>query len=314
MNVLIAGGAGFIGSNLVKFHLDQSDTVYAIDNLITGTTTNIDSSFKNENFHFIQDDIASYNFAKLPRFDLVYHLASPASPIQYKKHPLETLKANSLGTLNLLNFFLESHSGSFVLASTSETYGDPLIHPQTEEYWGNVNPIGIRSCYDESKRFAESLAMTFFRLHHLNIRIARIFNTYGEKMEKNDGRVVSNFIFQAISNQPITVYGQGTQTRSFCYVSDMVKGLHLLGTVPNIAGQVINLGNPNEKSILQLANLIKELTKSNSSIVFHPIDDDDPQKRRPDINKAKKILGWTPQVSLKEGLLKTIIFFRERYL
>lgn len=319
MNILITGGAGFIGSNLTAFHLEKNDIVFVIDNLITGSKKNIEPFLKNKNFHFYQLDIITFN---LPRrqagfslqashFDLVYHLASPASPIQYKKYPIETLLTNSQGTYNLLQFLKKSRSKNFVLASTSEVYGDPLVHPQKEDYWGNVNPNGIRSCYDESKRFAEALTMNYFRKYHLNIRIARIFNTYGPNMERNDGRVVSNFIIEALTNKPIIIYGDGKQTRSFCYVSDMIEGLYLLATKPDLEGTIINLGNPNEKSILELAKIIKKLTKSNSKIIFQSIEEDDPKKRKPDISKAKKLLGWNAKVSIEEGLIKTIDYFKK---
>ncbi|NMB84549.1 SDR family oxidoreductase [Candidatus Roizmanbacteria bacterium] len=314
MEILIAGGAGFIGSNLTEFHLNRKDEVTIIDNLITGNNKNIES-FVNKNLvKFIKADIVDYDYDELPTFDIVYHLASPASPIQYKKYPQETLITNSFGTKKLLDFFVKSHSGSFVISSTSEVYGDPLVHPQPETYWGNVNPVGIRSCYDEAKRFAEALVMVYFRKYKINLRVARIFNTYGPNMEKNDGRVVSNFIIQALSNHPITIYGDGNQTRSFCYVSDMVKGLYGLASRKNLAGEIINLGNPVEKSIKEMATLIKELTGSDSPIVFEKIDQDDPKKRKPDINKAQKKLGWNPEIPLTEGLKKTISYFKERFL
>jgi len=314
MNILIAGGAGFIGSNLTNYHLKKKDHVFVIDNLITGSQKNIESFFPNTNFHFIEDDITKLNFSSLPGFDIIYHLASPASPVQYKKYPIETLLTNSIGTHNLLEFFKKSNSKSLVIASTSEVYGDPLIHPQTENYWGNVNPVGIRACYDEGKRFSEAISTTYFRKYNLNIRIARIFNTYGPNMEKEDGRVVSNFIYQALTNKPITIYGKGTQTRSFCYVSDMTKALYLLATTPNIRGEIINLGNPSEKSILELANIVKNLANSKSSIVFRPIDEDDPRQRKPDITKAKTKLNWEPKIPLKEGLLKTMEYFKKRFI
>jgi len=311
MKVLITGGAGFIGSNLVDLHLKNNDSVYVVDNLITGAKKNIKSFLKNKNFHFYQSDILTFNFSFLTfNFDIVYHLASPASPVQYKKYPIETLLTNSQGTDNLIQFFKKSGSKSFILASTSEVYGDPLVHPQTEDYWGNVNPNGIRSCYDEGKRFAEALAMNYFRKYQLNIRIARIFNTYGPKMEKYDGRVISNFIIQSLTNQPITVYGDGRQTRSFCYISDMIKGLFLLATKNKLAGSVVNLGNSDEKSILDIAKLIKSMTKSQSKIIFKSIEADEPKKRKPNISKAKKLLGWQPYVALEKGLLKTISYFK----
>lgn len=313
MNILITGGAGFIGSNLVKHHVDLTDSVYVIDNLITGSETNLNNVPK-EKFNFFKSDVTNFNYSSLPRFDIVYHLASPASPIQYKKHPIETLMANSLGTKMLLDFMKRSSSGIFVLASTSETYGDPTVHPQNETYWGNVNPVGTRACYDEAKRFAEAITMSYFRKYQINMRIARIFNTYGPNMEQNDGRVVSNFIMQSLTQKPMTIYGSGKQTRSFCFVSDMVQGLYKLATIPTIEGEIINLGNPDERTIKELADLVKSLTGSKSQIVFEPIDEDDPKKRKPDIGKAKRLLQWEPTLSLEEGLKKTISYFKERFL
>jgi len=313
MKILITGGAGFIGSNLSQSHLQKDDEIWVIDNLITGAQKNISSLLKNKNFHFIKADLVSYDLEVLPWFDIIYHLASPASPIQYKRYPLETLLVNSIGTYRLLEFMKKSGSKTSVIASTSEVYGDPTVHPQVESYWGNVNPVGIRSCYDEGKRFSEAVAISFVRKHKLNIRIARIFNTYGPNMEKNDGRVVSNFIIQALENKPLTIYGNGQQTRSFCYVSDLIQGLYSLATTKNIDGQIINLGSPNEKKILELAKIIIQLTKTKSKISYQPIDEDDPQRRQPDISKAKKLLNWKPDVKLEDGLKKTIKYFQERF-
>ncbi len=314
MKILVTGGAGFIGSNLAAFHLVKNDDVTIIDNLLTGAKKNIEQFLTDKKFQFIEADITTFDFSTLRPFDLIYHLASPASPIQYKKHPVETLLVNSQGTYNVLEFMKNSHSQIFVLASTSEVYGDPLVHPQTESYWGNVNPVGVRSCYDEGKRFAEAITMTYFRKDKLDIRIARIFNTYGPNMEKCDGRVISNFIMQALTNEPITVYGDGKQTRSFCYVDDMVKGLYLLATVKDISGEVINLGNPHERTIADLAQTIKEKVKSSSPIVFESIDDDDPKRRKPDIAKAGKRLNWQSTIDLSAGLDKTIDYFKKRFL
>ncbi len=314
MKVLIAGGAGFIGSNLCDYFINHNDSVTVIDNLITGREDNIKHLLNKVHFQFIKADVCSFNFTTLQTFDLIYHLASPASPIQYKKNPLETMRANSTGTEKLLEFLLASKSKVFVLASTSEVYGDPLIHPQTESYWGNVNPVGVRSCYDESKRYAETLTINYHRKHHLDVRIARIFNTYGPKMEKNDGRVVSNFIIQVLTNQPITIYGTGSQTRSFCYVDDMVKALARLGITEKLAGQIINLGNPDEKTIRELAQEIKALTNSTVACVEKPIDEDDPKQRCPDISKAQQLLNWRPEVHLEDGLQKTISYFKANYL
>lgn len=313
MNILITGGAGFVGSHLTEHHLNLGHHVYVIDNLITGQQANIDPLLENQNLHFFNQDVIAFDFVQLPDMDVLYHLASPASPIQYKKYPVETMMVHSTGTHNLLEFMREGRGKRIVMASTSEVYGDPLVHPQVEEYWGNVNPNGVRSCYDEAKRFAEALLMTYHRKYEVDVRIARIFNTYGPHMEKNDGRVVSNFVMQALSKEPITIYGDGKQTRSFCYVSDLVQGLFLLGTTENISGKVINLGNPNEKTVAELAELVKQLTKSNSEIVYRPIDEDDPKKRKPDITKAQTILGWEPKISLEDGLEKTITYFRQRF-
>ncbi|MBI4004716.1 GDP-mannose 4,6-dehydratase [Candidatus Roizmanbacteria bacterium] len=313
MNIVITGGAGFIGSNLASYHSDQNDTVFIIDNLITGSEENIKSLVATNRAIFFKADIAEFDYSQLPSISIVYNLASPASPVQYKKHSIETLMTNALGTQKLLEFCKNSPRTIFVEASTSEAYGDPLIHPQTEEYWGNVNPVGIRSCYDEAKRFAEALTIAYFRKYHLPLRIARIFNTYGPNMEKDDGRVISNFIMQSITNQPVTVYGDGTQTRSFCYVDDMVRAIVLLAKIPNIDGEVINVGNPDEKTINELASIVQIMTKTQSKIIFQPIDSDDPKKRKPDITKAKRLLGWNPQVSLEKGLQKTIAYFKERF-
>ncbi|NTU74389.1 NAD-dependent epimerase/dehydratase family protein, partial [Candidatus Roizmanbacteria bacterium] len=249
-----------------------------------------------------------------PAVDIIYNMASPASPIQYKKHPLETMKTNSIGVMRLLDYMKVSGSKVFVQSSTSEVYGDPLVHPQKETYWGNVNTLGPRSCYDEGKRFAETLIMNYFHTYNLDVRLARIFNTYGPNMEKNDGRVVSNFIMQSLTKQPITIYGEGEQTRSFCYVSDMVNGLYKLAATPNLAGEVINVGNPDERTINELAGLIKEMTGTPSEIIHQPIDADDPCRRKPDISKAKELLDWEPKVSLRDGLEKAIVYFKERFL
>jgi len=306
MNILITGGAGFIGSHLTKFHLSKNDDVTVIDNFVTGNRMNIPPA---NNLKIIEADITNYNFSNLPTFDIVYDLASPASPKDFKNLSLEILKTNSIGLINLLDFFVKSNSGTFVFSSTSEIYGDPLEHPQKETYFGNVNSVGLRSCYDESKRFAEALMMAYFRKYKKDIRIARIFNTYGPFMKKNDGWVVSNLVNQAIDNQPLTIYGNGKQTRSLCYVSDMVEGLYSLAMTENISGEIINIGNPNEKTILEIADIIKKLVGSKSEIVFKEIGADDPKRRCPDITKAKKILSWEPKVALEEGLLKTINYF-----
>jgi len=308
MRILITGGAGFIGSHLTKFHLSKNDDVTVIDNFVTGNRMNIPPA---NNLKIIEADITNYKFSNLPTFDIIYDLASPASPRDFKNLSLEILKTNSVGLINLLDFFVKSNSGTFIFSSTSEIYGDPLEHPQKETYFGNVNSVGLRSCYDEGKRFAEALMMAYQRRFKSNIRIARIFNTYGPNMQKEDGRVVSNLVNQAISNQPLTIYGNGKQTRSLCYVSDMIEGLYSLATTKNISGEIINIGNPNEKTIIEIADIIKKLVGSKSEIVFKEIGADDPKRRCPDITKAKKILSWEPKVGLKEGLLKTISYFRK---
>lgn len=310
MNILITGGAGFIGSHLAKKYIEKGDSVFIIDNLITGNKRNI-SSLDPTKLHFFEGDVTTFDFSQLPQMDIMYHLASPASPIQYKKHPIETMMANSVGTKNVFDFAHNSKSKKIVIASTSEVYGDPLEHPQKETYYGNVNSFGERSCYDESKRFAEALARSYIEKYDLDIRIIRIFNTYGPNMEINDGRVISNFITQCLTNKPITIYGDGSQTRSFCYVSDLVRGLMTIGEKDGLQSEIINVGNPNEKTVLELANTIKSMLQSESEIQFHKTDIDDPKKRKPDITKAQTILSWNPEVSLEDGLTKTISYFRE---
>ena len=310
MSILITGGAGFIGSHLTKYFLEKNESVTVVDNFITGNKDNLKSELNNKLLNLIEADITTFNFSNLHAFDIIYDLASPASPKDFVNLSLEILKANSIGLINILDFFIKSKSKTFVFASTSEVYGDPLEHPQKESYFGNVNPIGVRSCYDEGKRFAEATLFAYQRRFNLDIRIARIFNTYGPYMNKNDGRVISNFINQAITNRPITVYGDGKQTRSCCYVTDMVEGLVLLGQIDNLKKEIINVGNPEEKTINEIAKEIKTLVNSNSEVVFKPIGQDDPKKRCPDITKAKKLLGWNPQVSLEEGLKLTIEYFK----
>lgn len=310
MKVLITGGAGFIGSHLTKFHLSKNDQVTVIDNFVTGSKKNLESEIKNDNLKIIEADITKFDFSTLSPFDLIYDLASPASPKDFIDLSIEILKTNSVGLMNVLDFFIKSNKGTLVFSSTSEVYGDPLVHPQKEDYFGNVNPVGLRSCYDEGKRFAESLMMAYFRKYKRDIRIARIFNTYGPFMKKDDGRVVSNFVNQAIKDQPLTVYGDGLQTRSLCYVSDMVEGLYLLATIKDRSGEIINIGNPNEKTILEIADIIKKLSGSRSEIAFKAIGEDDPKKRCPDITKAKELLSWQPKIDLEDGLKKTIEYFK----
>lgn len=307
MNILITGGAGFIGSHLAKHFVKNNDSVFIVDNLLTGNKKNIEGL----NITFYEKDVCDFDFSQLPKMDIIFHLASPASPIQYKKHPIETLMANSVGTKQVLDFVGSNTDTKIVIASTSEVYGDPLEHPQKETYYGNVNSFGERSCYDEAKRFAEALAKSYIDTKNQNIRIIRIFNTYGPNMEVNDGRVISNFITQCIQNKPITINGDGSQTRSFCYVSDLVAGLVAIGAQDGLQSEIINVGNPNEKTILELANTIKSMVQSESEITFQKNEVDDPKKRKPDITKANNMLNWEPKVTLEEGLTKTIAYFRE---
>ncbi len=310
MHVFITGGAGFIASHLTDFLLDGGHSVTSVDNFITGSKKNIRHLDKNSKFHFIESDILEFDYKKIKEpIDIVFHMASPASPIQYKKFPVETLEVNSIGTRQALDFATEKKA-VLVYASTSEVYGDPLVHPQVEWYWGNVNPNGVRSCYDEAKRFGEAMCMSYVRTKKTQVRIARIFNTYGPRMDVNDGRVISNFIVQALKGDPITLYGTGEQTRSFCYVSDLVKGLFALATKELTTGEVINLGNPTEMTIAEIAHKIKQITISTSPIVKEPIAQDDPLKRKPDISKAKELLDWEPTISVDEGLPKTIQYFK----
>lgn len=319
MTVLIAGGAGFIGSHLCKKLLDDNYKVICIDNFITSDKNNVQSLLKNPGFTLIQYDItkpildATLNLGN-QKLDYVFHLASPASPNKkspksYVNFPIETLLVNSIGTYNLLETALK-FSSKFLYASSSEIYGNPAVSPQKEDYFGNVNPNGVRSVYDEGKRFGEAMTMGFVRKYDLDARIIRIFNTYGPVMQADDGRVVSNFINQAIKNNPITFYGRGSQTRSFCYIDDMVIGIRLAMLTPDTKGEMFNLGNPDEKTILELANLIKEMTSSSSEIVFEDLPKDDPKTRKPDTSKAKKILGWEPKVKVEDGLQETINYFK----
>jgi dTDP-glucose 4,6-dehydratase len=303
---LITGGAGFIGSHMAALLLKKGHRVIALDNLLTGEPDNIRHLVKDKNFLFIKHDITKR--LKIKRaLDYVLHLASPASPVDYLKYPIQTLKVGSLGTHNALGIAREKRA-AFLLASTSEVYGDPLTNPQREDYWGNVNPIGPRGVYDEAKRFAESLTMAYHRVHRMRTGIVRIFNTYGERMRKEDGRAIPNFINQALDSMPITVYGKGSQTRSFCYISDMAEGIYRL--LVSGVSQPVNIGNPTEISIMELARLIIKLTGSRSRIVFKKLPQDDPKMRKPDISRAKRLLSWQPKVGLDKGLLKTIEYFR----
>ena len=307
-NVLVTGGAGFIGSHLCDFLIGKGFRAICMDNLITGNADNIKHLEKNRNFRFINHDISKH--IKIDDdLGFVLHFASPASPEDYQKIPIQTLKAGSLGTHNTLGLAL-AKKAKYLLASTSEVYGDPLVNPQPESYWGNVNPVGVRGCYDESKRFAEALTMAYHRIHKLDTKIARIFNTYGPRMRKNDGRVVPNFINQALSGNPITVYGDGNQTRSFCYVDDLIEGVYKL--MLSSLNEPVNLGNPHEHTILEFAELIKKLTMSKSRIAFKKLPIDDPRVRCPDISLAKSKLKLEPRTRLSDGLAKTIDFFKHQ--
>jgi len=306
--VLITGGAGFIGSHLCDRFLKDGNDVICMDNLLTGSRDNVAHLFENPRFTFIQQDITNYIWVKGP-LDAIMHFASPASPVDYLELPIQTLKVGSLGTHKALGLAKEK-GARLLLASTSETYGDPLVHPQNEDYWGNVNPIGPRGVYDEAKRFAEAMTMAYHRTHGVQTRIVRIFNTHGPRMRLNDGRVVPNFIAQALRGEPMTVYGDGSQTRSFCFVSDLVEGLVRL--LNSDYANPVNCGNPLEVSILKFAETIKALTGSKSEIVFRDLPVDDPKVRQPDITRARQILGWEPKVGLEEGLRKTIDYFRDK--
>lgn len=308
--VLVTGGAGFIGSYLCELLLKKDFKVICIDNLITGKLKNISHLFKNPHFEFIEHDVSKYIGIK-ERIDYVLHFASPASPIDYLKFPIQTLKVGSLGTHNALGV-AKANKAKFLLASTSEVYGDPLIHPQPESYWGHVNCVGPRGVYDESKRFAEAITMAYHRVHKIDTKIARIFNTYGPRMRREDGRAIPNFISQALNNKPITIYGKGLQTRSFCYITDLIDGIYRL--MNSDINEPVNIGNPKEMTILQLAKAIMKLTGSKSKIIYKPLPQDDPKTRQPDITKARRLLKWKPKVGLSKGLLQTITYFKEKEL
>jgi dTDP-glucose 4,6-dehydratase len=303
--VVLTGGAGFIGSHLCDRLIGENFKVICLDNLITGKLDNIRQLLKAKDFRFIERSVAEYIDIR-GRVDYVLHFASLASPVDYLKFPIKTLKAGALGTHNSLGL-AKNKGATFMLASTSEVYGDPLVHPQSESYWGNVNPVGVRGCYDESKRFAEAITMAYHRVHKIDTKIVRIFNTYGPRMRINDGRVVPNFIYQALNNKPMTVYGKGEQTRSFCYIDDLVEGIFRL--MVSSINEPINLGNPNEFTMLQLAKLVSRLTGSKKKIIFKSLPQDDPRQRQPDITKAKRLLKWLPRVSLEDGLHMTISWF-----
>ena len=304
---MVTGGSGFLGSHLCERYLQDGHDVVAVDNFFTGKRQNVKHLLDNHNFELIRHDVTLPLFIEV---DLIVNMACPASPVHYQKFPVQTLKTSLLGAINVLG--LAKRTGARVFqASTSEVYGDPLVSPQHEEYWGNVNPVGIRSCYDEGKRAAESLFFDYQRQFGLDIRVARIFNTYGPRMAADDGRVVSNFIVQALRGQAITIYGDGSQTRSFCYVDDLVNGIHKFTLTDGLEFGPINLGNPHDFTMVELAEMVIDLTKSKSQIEFLALPGDDPKQRKPDISKAKSILNWEPEIQLKEGLRKTIEYFKQ---
>src|SRR5437016_3376404 len=305
---VVAGAAGFLGSHLVELLLKRGHKVIGIDNLVTGSVDNLAHLAGNRHLRFVHQDVTEFIFLDGP-VEYVWHFASPASPIDYLELPIQTLKVGSLGTHKALG--LAKHKRArFLLASTSEIYGDPLVHPQREDYWGNVNTIGPRGCYDEAKRFAEAMAMAYHREHGVDVRIVRIFNTYGPRMRLNDGRVVPAFISQALKQRPLTVFGKGDQTRSFCYCSDLIEGIYRLMNTSGV--EPVNIGNPHEMTVLEFAHEIIKATGSRSKVIFKPLPQDDPKQRRPDITRARERLRWEPQVSLREGLSKTIEYFRDK--
>jgi dTDP-glucose 4,6-dehydratase len=304
---VVTGGAGFLGSHLTDRLLAEGHRVIGIDNLITGNMANVEHLAGNENYQFIKQNVSNYIFLPEEKLDFVFHFASPASPIDYLEHPIPTLKVGALGTHNTLGL-AKAKNARFLLASTSECYGDPLVHPQTEDYWGNVNPIGPRGVYDEAKRFAEAMTMAYHRYHGLNTKIVRIFNTYGPRMRLRDGRVVPAFIGQALGGTPLTIFGDGSQTRSFCYVSDLIDGIFRLAM--SDFHEPVNIGNPREMTIRQFAEEIIRITGTKSEIEHRPLPVDDPKVRQPDITRARKVLGWEPHVDFEEGITRTIDYFR----
>ena len=306
---VVTGGAGFLGSHLTDRLLKEGHRVVAVDNLITGHLENIEHLAGNENYRFIKHNVSNFIFVPEPKLDYVFHFASPASPIDYLEHPIPTLKVGALGTHNALGL-AKDKKATFILASTSECYGDPLVHPQKEDYWGNVNPIGPRGVYDEAKRFAEAMTMAYHRYHQIDSKIVRIFNTYGPRMRLRDGRVVPAFIGQALSGTPLTVFGDGSQTRSFCYVSDLIDGIYRLA-LSNFH-EPVNIGNPREMTIKQFGEEIIRITGTKSTMEYKPLPVDDPKVRQPDITRARTILGWEPRVDFDEGITKTIDYFRGR--
>jgi UDP-glucuronate decarboxylase len=303
--ILVSGGAGFLGSHLCDYLIGAGHEVTCLDNLFTGRRANIAHLIGHPRFEFMRADV---NDPVIDQVDEVYHLACPASPVHYQRNPARTIRTAVIGTLNMLELCREVHA-KLLIASTSEVYGDPQIHPQGEQYWGHVNPIGCRACYDEGKRCGEALAVSFASQYGVDVRIPRIFNTYGPRMHERDGRVVSNFIVQALRNEPITIYGSGSQTRSFCYVSDLIEGFVRL-MASDLQATPVNLGNPGEYTIAQLAEMAIELTGSSSKLIYRPLPADDPVRRRPDISRARQALGWAPTVSLREGLGRTVDYFR----
>ncbi len=312
MRVLITGAAGFIGSHLCDRFLNEGFKVIGMDNFLTGSPDNIAHLFGNKNFHFIEYNVTNFIYIQ-GDIDIVLHFACPASPVDYMNYPIQTLKVDSLGTLHTVGL-AKAKKARYIFASTSEIYGDPQVHPQPEDYWGYVNPVGKRSVYDEAKRFSEATTMAYHREHGIDVRILRIFNTYGPRMRLDDGRVIPNFVGQALRGEDLTVYGDGSQTRSFCYIDDLVEGIYRASIYENLNGEVINLGNPEEYRIIDLAKKIIEKTNSESKIVFKPLPEDDPKRRCPDITKARKLLGWEPKVSLDEGLEKTIKYFYSKIM
>ena len=308
MRVVVTGGAGFLGSHVCELLLDRGDDVVVLDNLCTGTVDNVAHLMGRDGFRFVRHDVSEY--VHVPgRVDAVMHLASPASPVDYLGQPIATLKVGSLGALHTLGL-AKDKGARYLFASTSEVYGDPAVHPQPEDYWGNVNPVGIRSVYDEAKRFGEAMTMAYHREHGVDVRISRTFNTYGPRMRPDDGRVVSNFIVQALAGKPLTIYGDGSQTRSFCYVDDQARGLVALLDSDHVGP--VNIGNPDEFTVIELAVTVLELTGSASELVSKPLPQDDPTRRRPDISLAARVMGWKPEISLREGLIRTIPWFEAR--
>ena len=305
--VLVTGGAGFLGSHLCERLIADGCEVVCLDNFFTGRRENVDKLLDNHAFELMRHDVTEPMTLEV---DEIYHLACPASPVHYQRNPVKTIRTGVMGTLNMLDVARDAHA-RILIASTSEIYGDPEVHPQHEAYWGNVNPIGARACYDESKRCAEALAVSYARQYNVQVRIARIFNTFGPRLAMEDGRVVSNFIVQALRGEPLTIYGDGSQTRSFCFVSDLIDGLVRLMN-SNLESQPINLGNPNEFTMRELAILVQRLCGGKSRIVHRPLPEDDPRQRRPDITRAKELLGWEPRIGLEQGLAQTIEYFKQR--